>query len=545
MYGPDNIGDSFNDGMIDTLIGGLGDDEFVVHGNDRVIEGVGEGFDRVLARSEIYRLEAGSEVEVLTADWAGGGDVLDLDGNEFAQSIYGNSRNNTLTGGGGEDVLYGLGGDDLLYAEDAFTDTLFGGSGSDTYTINAANGGTGADVVVEVAGEGFDRIFVNGTGEFVLAAGSEIEWMEGDVRGFAGAPDLNLTGNEFGQVISGTRGRNVIDGQGGNDQLEGGGGNDVLIGGLGDDEFVVHGNERVIEGVGEGTDRVIASSDYSLEAGTEVEVLIAGGRGYLHGNEFAQSIYGNSLNNTLTGGGGEDVLYGLGGNDTLYAEDAAFSETLIGGPGNDGYILTTNDSTDVVVELAGEGSDGIFVSGAGEFVLGAGIEIEGVSAFSFSANRPPNYAIVNLTGNEFGQTIHGSFGRNVIDGKGGNDVLRGEGGLPESVDDYMFTTAFGPGANNIDTILDFRSGIDRIVLDNSVFAGLAEGPLSAGAFRIGSAAMDTDDRILFDQSRGPFYPAALLFDPDGIGGEPAIQFAALDVLGGMALPPAAADFIVI
>ena len=45
-----------------------------------------------------------------------------------------------------------------------------------------------------------------------------------------------------------------------------------------------------------------------------------------------------------------------------------------------------------------------------------------------SVSQLSDTAAINLTGNEFGQTINGNAGNNVIDGKGGNDTMSGLGG---------------------------------------------------------------------------------------------------------------------
>ena len=68
------------------------------------------------------------------------------------------------------------------------------------------------------------------------------------------------------------------------------------------------------------------------------------------------------------------------------------------------------------------------------------------------------------------------------------------------------------------------------------FTGLANGTLAADAFRIGAAAADATDRIIYNSATG-----ALLFDADGSGAGAAVQFATLDT--GLAMT--ASEFFVI
>ena len=63
---------------------------------------------------------------------------------------------------------------------------------------------------------------------------------------------------------------------------------------------------------------------------------------------------------------------------------------------------------------------------------------------------------INLTGNEFGQTIVGNAGNNVLEGKEGSDVLTGGGGKDVFVLSNSAVT--DPGAANIDRISDYGSG---------------------------------------------------------------------------------------
>ena len=77
------------------------------------------------------------------------------------------------------------------------------------------------------------------------------------------------------------------------------------------------------------------------------------------------------------------------------------------------------------------------------------------------------------------------------------------------------------GGGNVDTIFDFEAGVDKIRLDDAVFAGVTSANL-ASVFVAGTAAQDADDRIIYDPATG-----ALYYDGDGNGAGAAIQFATL------------------
>jgi len=130
-------------------------------------------------------------------------------------------------------------------------------------------------------------------------------------------------------------------------------------------------------------------------------------------------------------------------------------------------------------------------------------------------------SIENLTGTRFDDAVIGDDAANRLAARAGNDTLTGGG----SADTFVFDTA--PNAlSNVDTILDFLSGTDRLEFSRAVFDGLSgTGPLSIEQFRSGpgvTAAGDADDRLLYDTTSGAVY-----YDADGIGGVEAVQVAVL------------------
>ena len=532
----------------DAFAGGKGDDTYVINNpGDTITELKYDGTDTALASID-YTLP--NYVENLTLTGA----AVSGTGNSLANVIIGNAGANVLTGGGGNDYLVGLGGDDVLVGNADAASTLEGGTGDDWYYVNRTG-----DSVIERAGEGNDRVYASVS--FTLSAGQAIEML--GTADASGTAAINLTGNTLGQVISGNAGANVLVGGGGNDYLLGAGGDDILVGnadapstlqgGTGNDWYYVYRTgDSIVESVGEGNDRILSAVNYTLSSGQEIETLstidpAAITAINLTGNAFAQTIVGNAGANILTSGGGADYLVGGGGDDTLVG-NADTPSTLQGGTGNDWYyVFQTGDS---VVEFAGQGNDRIVT--AVSYTLSPGVEIESL----FAANQG-GVASIDIAGNEFGQAIGGTNGANVLAGNGGADDLAGFGGDDillggdgndtlnggaghdilnggNGADLFVFADALGSG--NVDTIQDFASGTDRVLLDHSVFTGLSNGPLSASAFVLGTVAQDADDRIIYDSTTGNLY-----FDADGSGAGAAIQFAHVDP--GTTI--VASDFVVI
>jgi len=120
-----------------------------------------------------------------------------------------------------------------------------------------------------------------------------------------------------------------------------------------------------------------------------------------------------------------------------------------------------------------------------------------------------------LLGSSGLDTLKGQQGNDWLDGGLDDDTLSGGGGADKFVFDYALSAA------NIDTITDFTLGVDKIYLDNGTFFGLGgQGPLASGKFVLGLTPPAVGAAILYDKPNGDLW-----FDPDGTGGEDAVQFA--------------------
>jgi Ca2+-binding RTX toxin-like protein len=323
---------------------------------------------------------------------------------------------------------------------------------------------------------------------------------------YGGIGNDMLDGNDGGDTLHGEAGNDVLRGDAGADLLYGGGENDTLIGGTGNDTmdggagndsfFVDSLTDYCFEGAGQGSDRVFASASHTLLAGQAIEILSTDNNAgtaalWLSGNELGQTIFGNAGSNIIDGRGGADIMQGLGGDDQYYVDSIG----------------------DRVYEAAGGGNDRIFASSS--FALLPGYEVETISTTdNFGTAR------IDLTGSEYNQTIIGNNGVNILRGKAGNDVLHGLGGT----DYFTFDTALN-AATNVDTIADFVSVDDIIMLDDAVFTGMAGGFAGASLFYAAAgatAAATSTQRIVQNTTTGD-----LFFDADGEGGAAAIRFASV------------------
>jgi serralysin len=375
------VGGAGNDALngsagVDILSGGDGSDVLIGGQGGDSIDG-GAGID-----TASYAGAAGAVSVDLGAGTASDGDQLDeienLLGSNFGDTLTGNAGANVLNGGAGSDAMAGLGGDDSYYVDNA------------------------GDVVSEGGGGGAaDRVLASVT--YALAAGQYLEILR--TTNDAGTGAINLTGNDLAQTITGNAGVNVLAGLGGNDVLDGLAGNDTMAGGLGNDTYYLDtAGDVITELAGQGTDTVLVGFSYALAAGSAVENLAttdadASTAINLTGNAGANTLTGNAGANVLNGGAGSDTMAGLGGDDRYYVDSAA----------------------DVVSEAVGDGADRVFASVSYTLTAGAHVEL-------LTTTNNAGTSAINLTGNEFANTIYGNGGANVLDGKGGADILVGFGG---------------------------------------------------------------------------------------------------------------------
>jgi Ca2+-binding RTX toxin-like protein len=151
-----------------------------------------------------------------------------------------------------------------------------GGSGNDTYVITASN------IISENVGEGIDTV----RADFSYALGANFEHLV-----LAGTEDINGSGNELNNTLTGNSGANTLVGGAGNDLLDGGEGADLLIGGTGDDTYIFDGLDIMVENPGEGIDTILSAVSHEL-AGDFENLTLTGA--------LSLAATGNDQDNTLT-----------------------------------------------------------------------------------------------------------------------------------------------------------------------------------------------------------------------------------------------------
>ena len=319
----------------------------------------------------------------------------------------GNALNNTITGNAGNNTLDGGLGDD----------TLTGGAGNDTYVVDS-----GADVVTELAGQGTDTVRAS----LSYALGADVENLV-----LTGAGNIDGTGNALNNAITGNAGNNILDGGAGADTMTGGAGNDTYI--------VDNVGDVATDSSNGGNDTVRASVTFVLSSNIENLVLTGTDNINGTGNTLANSLTGNSGSNTLDGGGGAD--------------------TMTGGAGDDTYVV--NSAGDVVIELAGEGTD--TVRSSVTHTLAANVEslvLTGTSNINGTGNTLAN----TLTGNSANNTLNGGTGDDTLIGGAGNDTY-----IVDSAADIV-TEAAGEGTDTVQSSLTHTLGAN---VENLVLTGTA------------------------------------------------------------------------
>lgn len=501
------------------LLGGLGNDTYIVGTGDRVVESSGGGTDTIT--STLISLDLARYLNVERVVLAG---TLNL-------SAKGNASANTLDG-----------------SLNTASNVLTGLSGNDTYVLGLG------DTVVEAASGGRDTI-QSAVRNLNLANFLNVE----DIT-LTGTGPLTATGNAFSNILSGvlSSGANVLAGLGANDT------------------YIVDARDIVIEGANAGIDTVVSNASVALANYANVENIRLTGTA-------ATSATGSAVANLIDGStsSGANVLTGLGGNDT-YMVDGSDTIVEAAGGGNDtvviaqssinlanlpnienfvllgdlppglAFLATGTAEANIMNTEEASGSRVFGLGGNDTYIVGANDTISEdatadrdtvqSSKISLSLANYGNVenagllgsANLNVSGNNGANILNGNSGNNIVAAANGNDTLTGGAGK----DYFVFNTALNATTNR-DNITDFSAVSDTIWLENGVFTALTTtGALASGRFWASSTGLahDADDRIVYNTTTG-----VISYDVNGNAAGGAVAFAVLTNKPAIT----AADFVVI
>ena len=156
---------------------------------------------------------------------------------------------------------------------------------------------------------------------------------------------------------------------------------------------------------------------------------------------------------------------------------------------------------------------------------------------------PEDIALIAVTDeNITSRSISERFSIDTLNADSNYSTLISDIGNGQTRDTGKDVIAFNSTTNNVDTILDFVKGTDKIQLSKTVFTNVGEpGTLNTNAFWSAAGAVtghDADDRVVYNTTTG-----ALYYDGDGTGSGAAVQIA---ILGTSSHPTVAyTDFAVI
>jgi Ca2+-binding RTX toxin-like protein len=409
------------------------------------------------------------------------------EGNDVILGDYGyftSAGGAELLGGMGNDKLYGQDGDDKIYGEggndtlDGGTDndTLDGGSENDTYVYDGDKA-SGSDTIIEAVTPfgGTDTIDLSQTSGWSVNLDLSSTALQ------TVTPSLQITlplGNVIENALGGSRDDilignaldNLLEGRDGNDTLTGGDGNDQLIGGNGSDTYLFDadgplGHDDLTELVNATTDADVDVIDFggtttqgvSVNLGLAFSQLVAPTLSLTLSDAAGfENLYGGDQSDTLIGNARDNVIWGRAGNDNLDgAAHGTVGDTLREDRGS-GFVLT---NTTLTVTATGE-----------------------VDTYA-------NFENVSLAGDDNANLLDASTFSGVVrlDGRGGNDTLRGGTGtnyLTGGAGDDLIVASVGT-----DIITESRDA-DFVLTNTSLALNLVGGGTETDTYDLTAGAIE-------------------------------------------------------
>lgn len=429
-----------------------------------------------------------------------------IDGLEGDDTINGRGGNDTLTGGTGTNTVNGGGGDDAVTVTVGpadTVDTIDGGIGFDTVTLQGVGFGWSIDYVDPSLTGGFVESFDNGVQTRVEFTRVErIESIDNGTSIFVWS--LGTTGNDTLDASAETA-QTALYGGDGNDTLIGGTGSTLIVAGRGNDS--VDGGAggfnqlRFEDASGSGLDLTIGLSSVTDNISGDVDTYTNINWIEIFGGSLASVIDGSAatVQLSMSLGAGDDTLIGGAAGDFLQGREGA--DTYTGNAGSDSFQfarLSGELDGDVITDFSGDDQiqiftfletstfigDAAFSNSAGElrYSFSAGQTLlefdadgDGVAdeiatiangEFDLAATIMSSEYILRIVnsidGTSGDDTLVGTSGDDTINGLEGNDILSGlDGDDTLNGGDGNDTLDGGAGSNT----LNGEAGDDLIILN--------------------------------------------------------------------------------
>lgn len=228
--------------------------------------------------------------------------------------------------------------------------------------------------------------------------------------------------------ITGTAGDDDLLGTDQNDIIDGLAGADTMTGGFGSDIYYVdNAGDLIVENIGEGTETVYSSVNYTLPDNVE-NLILTGTAINGFGNNWDNILTGNKLGNILDGGAGADTMIGGAGDDLYSVNQFSASGINDGDPGGDYIIDSKGNDT---VAAIGAGLENIYyilqksLENAVFVTPGADVTLTGNKSANYLETDDGDDTLTGLDGND---TLVGNDGDDTLDGGKGADTMDGGDG---------------------------------------------------------------------------------------------------------------------
>ncbi|SFV17092.1 type I secretion C-terminal target domain-containing protein [Pseudoduganella namucuonensis] len=534
-------------------------------------EGRGANFDAAwyLAHNADLGVAFGGDLAAVTRHY-----ITDGYKEGRAAHLNGSADADLLRAGAGDDVLTGNGGNDALHGGAGMDTAMFGGAvagyklgyAGGVVTVqdtDLANGDEGTDTLSGVERlrfadklldlGGFNALtYVASYGDLIgvfktdanAALGHYISngFQEGRGASFDAAWYLARyadLGAAFGGDLAAATRHYITDGykEGRAAHLNGSGGADLLRAGAGDDVLTGNGGNDALHG-GAGTDTAMfggAVAGYKLSyAGGVVTVWDTDLANGDEGTDTLSGVERLRFADKLLDLGGFNALSYVASYGDLIGVFKTDANAALGHYISNGFQEGRGASFDAAWYLAryadlGAAFGGDLAAVTRHYITdgykeGRAAQLNGSAGTDLLRAGAGNDMLNGYAGND---NLFGNAGNDTLAGGLGGDTLTGGAGG----DSFVFDSA--PGGENIDTLVDFSSGTDVIVLDDDIFTAFGavqSTALAVTAFVAGTAALDADDRIIYDQASGKLY-----YDSDGSGALAQQQIALIGTASHPAL----------